>query len=145
MELAIEKGPSGRIKRLRALLAGLTREDVLGAISNFSLEGVAPFGYEDSTDYDLLHEGGRFPPKAILGLAAARLVGRPLTSDEFSGGEKSPCFAVLESLGFEIGGKPAASEALVAAAELQRYRQYERAEISQIFEPEAKFTRGAGR
>ncbi len=101
----LQKGPSGRIRGLRRLLAGVTRSDVLEVLSNFSLETAAQHGFADSIDFDLVHDGSLFPPKAVLGLAAQRVIGRPLTSDEFWGGEGSPCFAVLRELGFAIQPK----------------------------------------
>lgn len=112
MATEIEKGPTGRIKGLRGLLSGLTREDVLGVLAHFKLEAAAPYRFMDSTDYDLVHEGKHFPPKAILGLAAERTVGRALTSDEFAGGDASTCFAILGSLGFAIRKKEVDSEDL---------------------------------
>jgi 5-methylcytosine-specific restriction protein A len=102
MVIEVQKGPTGRIKGLRGLLNGLRREDVLGVLPQFTLEATARHGFADSTDYDLVHEGKHYPPKAILGIAAERIVGRPLTSDEFTGGDTSTCFAILESLNFKI-------------------------------------------
>lgn len=102
MVLEVETGPTGRIKGLRALLDGLSREDVLGVLPQFTLEAAARHGFADSTDYDLVHEGKHFPPKAILGMAVERIVGRELTSDEFTGGDMSTCFSILESLNFKI-------------------------------------------
>lgn len=83
----------------------LTRGDVLGAIEAFAT-GVVPHQFHDSDKYDLIHAGGRYPPKAILGIAARRLVGRALLPSEFSGGEGSACFRILRELGFEIALKP---------------------------------------
>lgn len=100
-----KKGPTGRIRNLRHVLAALSRDDVLRALAEFSTDAAAVQGFADSTDFDLVHEGKTFPPKAILGLASARVIGRPLTSDEFSGGEKSPCFQILQGLGFQIQSK----------------------------------------
>ncbi|SPK74001.1 protein of unknown function [Cupriavidus taiwanensis] len=145
IDLQIEKGPTGRIKQLRKLLEGMKREDVLGVLSSFSLEAAAPHGYIQSTDFDLIYEGRRYPPKAVLGLAAKRVLGRPLNSVEFSGGEKSVCFAVLDSLGFEISQKIATKPTQPNLRSLERFQLYDRREIARIFEPEAKFTRGAGR
>lgn len=79
---------------------GISREDVEQAIVDFRAGTTHPF--LDSTTYDLLHAGGRYPPKAILGLAARRLAGRTLAPQEFRGGEGTRCFQVLRSLGFEI-------------------------------------------
>ena len=46
----------------------ITREDVLAGIDAY-VNG-ADHDFADSIAYDLLHEGKRYPPKAILGLAA---------------------------------------------------------------------------
>lgn len=105
LAMDITKGPTGRIKRLRQLLSGMSRADVVVVLERFSLQKAAVYGFADSTDFDLVHEGKTFPPKAVLGLAAERVVGRPLTADEFSGGESSACFAVLRGLGFDIEPK----------------------------------------
>lgn len=80
--------------------SGITRNDVLQGINAFK-EG-APHQFKDSTRYDLLHEHEKFPPKAILGLAAVRLNGKPLVPRDFSGGEDSKCFKILRELGFRI-------------------------------------------
>jgi hypothetical protein len=79
---------------------GITRDDVLEALADF--DRGAQHGFRDSTVYDLLHNGKRYPPKAIIGLAARRLRGRVLEPNEFSGGEESRCFAELRKLGFEV-------------------------------------------
>lgn len=145
MVVTIEKGPTGRIKGLRKLLAGMSREDVHAAIAAFSVEEAAKYGYAESTDFDLVHDELRFPPKAIFGLAAAREIGRPLTSDEFSGGDAAPCFAILRGLGFSIQSKTLSSCPPPVGLDLTRLQGYEREDIARIFEPGAKFTRGAGR
>jgi hypothetical protein len=72
-----------------AIPAGTTRQDAEEAIRDFD-EGVA-HGFGSSTFYDLLHNGRRYPPKAIMGLA---------------GGETPQCFRMLRALGFEIVPKP---------------------------------------
>ena len=79
---------------------GITSEHILKAISDF--ETGVPHEFVDSTGYDLLHEGKRYPPKAIVGLAAKQILGEPLRPSDFSGGIKSKCFRVLEDAGFEI-------------------------------------------
>jgi hypothetical protein len=82
---------------------GITRDDVLQAIVDFEVGVAHDFG--DSTRYDLIHESKRYPPKAILGLAARRILGRPLRPSEFQAGENSKCFRVLRRLGFLIEPK----------------------------------------
>lgn len=143
--MTLEKGPTGRIKGLRKLLEGITKEDVLQAIASFNVDEAADHGFAESTDFDLVHDGRRFPPKAIFGLAAARTIGRPLTSSEFSGGDSSPCFAVLRALGFTVERKRTSEVMPSAGSSLLRLQAYNREEIARVFEADAKFTPGAGR
>jgi hypothetical protein len=82
----------------------IAREDVEQAIIDFDRGVEHDFG--PSTTYDLLFQGRRYPPKAILGLGARRVAGRTLGPNEFSGGQDSRCFKVLRDLGFEIVEKP---------------------------------------
>ncbi len=86
------------------LLDRIARADVLRAIAAFSAD--KPHLFADSIKYDLVFDGKRYPPKAIVGLAAESIVGRPLTPKDFKGGLESKCFRVLESLGFTIERKP---------------------------------------
>jgi hypothetical protein len=65
----------------------VTREDVLDAINEIERNGPGDFG--PSTKYDLLHNSNRYPPKAAMGIATRRTLGRPMRPDEFSGGEES--------------------------------------------------------
>src|SRR5262249_43643332 len=73
----------------------------LDAIADFDKGGIL-HSFRDSTGYDLQHDGKRYPPKAIIGLAARRLAGRVLDPNEFSGGQASRCFSILRQLGFEV-------------------------------------------
>lgn len=82
---------------------GITRADVLEAIAAY--EAGRPHDFAPSTKYDLLFEGRRFPPKAIVGLAARRHTTEPLGPYDFKGGLVSKCFRLLEDLGFEIAPK----------------------------------------
>lgn len=83
----------------------IVRQDVLDAIAVFS-DGSVRHDFHESEKYDLLHDGKRYPPKAILGLAARRSAGHVLTWRDFSGGEGSPCFRILRRCGFAIALKP---------------------------------------
>ena len=83
---------------------GITRTDVLDALRDLDQDEPHEFG--PSTGYDLLFEGKRYPPKAVVGLAARRLRGgRKLIPREFSGGIDSKCFRVLEGVGFVVVSK----------------------------------------
>lgn len=85
--------------------ADITRQDVLDAITAYSV-GSVQHNFHESEKYDLLHAGNRYPPKAILGIAARRSAGRVLEPSDFSGGEGSPCFRVLRRSGFDVVLKP---------------------------------------
>lgn len=80
--------------------AQITREDIQEAITLLDRGEVHGFG--PSIFYDVLEAGRRYPPKAVVGLAARRVLGRPLRPDEFSGGEESWAFRLLRDRGFSI-------------------------------------------
>jgi len=62
--------------------------------------------FSDSTHYDVVFNGKRYPPKAVVGLAAEVATGQPFTPKDFKGGEESKCFRVLRKAGLEIARKP---------------------------------------
>lgn len=97
--------PSMRLKWREELMsddfrAQITREDILEAIKALDRGEVHVFG--PSTFYDVLEAGRRYPPKAVVGLAARRVLGRTLRPDEFSGGEESWAFRLLRDRGFSV-------------------------------------------
>lgn len=55
---------------------GLTREHGLRAIADLEAGVEHPFGAP--TGYELVHEGRRYPPKAVIGLAYRHLASRLL-------------------------------------------------------------------
>lgn len=81
----------------------ITREDILEAIA--ALDRGEPHAFGPSTFYDLLEGARRYPPKAVVGLAARRALGRPLRPDEFSGGQEKWSFRLLRDRGFTIVDK----------------------------------------
>jgi hypothetical protein len=80
---------------------GLAVEHVLKALAELDAGVAHPFG--SPTGYELVHDGKRHPPKAVVGLAFRHAMGRLLRPDEFSGGE-APGQAnyVLRQLGFTV-------------------------------------------
>lgn len=82
---------------------GINRQHILAAISD--LDSGVPHKFADSTGYDVLFEGRRYPPKAVIGLAAGNFLGRDFGPYDFKGGLKSKCFRILESNGFEVISK----------------------------------------
>lgn len=95
---------AGRSSRLPwATFAAMTYDDVVLALARFQQEDGDRFS--ESTRYDLVWRGERFPPKAIFARAAERIVGRKLIPGDFSGGRDTICFRRLEALGFTIAEK----------------------------------------
>ena len=87
-----------------AIPRGITRDDVLAAIGDLDAAIDHPFG--PSSGYDLVVDGHRYPPKAVIGLAARRELGRPLTPAEFSGGQgDGNANRALRRLGFMVVAK----------------------------------------
>lgn len=79
---------------------GITRQLLVAAITD--LDKGVPHAFGESTGYDVLYQGHRYPPKAVVGLAAARIVGSPLGAHDFKGCLGTRCFAVLMENGFTI-------------------------------------------
>lgn len=79
---------------------GITRQLLVAAIAD--LDKGVPHAFGESTGYDVLYQGRRYPPKAVVGLAAARVLGSPLGPHDFKGGLGTRCFAVLVGNGFTI-------------------------------------------
>jgi hypothetical protein len=83
----------------------VTRTDVQRAIKEYDRLGPEAFfaahGFAPTTTYDLVWDGRRYPPKAILGTAYEFATGQRLASGDFEGG-KSGAVKVLEKLGFTV-------------------------------------------
>lgn len=91
-------------KRLPAVdLKAIRREHIISALRD--LDSQIKHAFADSTGFDLVHEGKRYPPKAVFGVAGRYALGRELLPAHFSGGEDSVCFQVLRQAGFEISPK----------------------------------------
>jgi hypothetical protein len=79
----------------------ITREHVLQAIEQLDRGVTHPFG--PSVDYDLIYEGRKYPPKAVVGIAAELATGARLGPADFSAGEgPGQANAVLRDLGFQV-------------------------------------------
>lgn len=100
---------------------GLTRDHVLRALADLDAGVGHPFGAP--TGYELVHDGKRYPPKAVIGLAYRHLSGSLLRPEEFSGGE-APGQAnyVLRELGFMVERKTAGTSSEMADEASERKR-----------------------
>jgi 5-methylcytosine-specific restriction protein A len=76
------------------------RQHILKAIAD--LDNGIEHAFGRSIGYDVLYEGRRYPPKAVVGLAAGEILGTPLGPYNFKGGLKSKCFRTLIRNGFTI-------------------------------------------
>lgn len=97
----------GVAPKSRGIPNGITRDDVLSAIARIDTGVDHRFG--PSLKYDLVVEGRRYAPKAVIGLAAERLAGRVLAPADFSGGNDSKSTKILRDLGFVVAQKAADS------------------------------------
>jgi hypothetical protein len=86
----------------------VTREHVMRAVHEYDKLGpdrfFADHGFAPTTTYDLVVNGHRYPPKAILGTAYEFATGKRLASSDFEGG-KAGAVRVLENLGFTVKEK----------------------------------------
>ncbi len=77
----------------------ITRIDILESMQEFELLD----GFGQSTFYDVLDDYGvRYPPKALIGLAALKYTDVPLRGKNFQGGPGTKCFRMLEQHDFKI-------------------------------------------
>jgi hypothetical protein len=87
----------------------VTRRDVMRAIHEYDRVGPEQFfsehGFAPTTTYELVCDGSRYPPKAILGAAYEFATGKKLGSGDFEGG-KAGAVRVLGKLGFNVQKKP---------------------------------------
>jgi len=83
----------------------VTTEHVAHALQEYDRLGPEKFfaahGFAPTTTYDLVWDGRRYPPKAILGTAYEFATGQRLASGDFEGG-KSGAVKVLGQLGFTV-------------------------------------------
>ena len=78
----------------------IDRQYLLSAIEDLDRRADHPFA--DSTRYDVLFEGNRYPPKAVVGIAATKQTGQLFGPYDFTGGLDSACFRVLKAHDFQI-------------------------------------------
>ncbi len=89
----------------QAIPSALNRSHILQALADLDAGISHPFG--EPTVYELVHDGKRYAPKAVVGLASRAPLGQILLPEEFSGGE-APGQAnyVLRKLGLDRRRRP---------------------------------------
>jgi hypothetical protein len=76
---------------------------ILQGIQDYQEKGL-PKEFGPSSTYDIVYEGERYPPKAIMAYANFHAVGKEITA-YFKGGRGTDCFHALKREGFEINYK----------------------------------------
>lgn len=88
---------------------GIQAQHVLQAIR--ALEDGVDHDFGESRDYDLLHDSRRYPPKAVVGIAAGFATGQQVHHSEFSSGiGAGQACRVLHDLGFVIVDKSSTAD-----------------------------------
>lgn len=80
---------------------GITTEHIKKAVNDYNSNAIK-HRFADSKDYDVIIDGNKYPPKAIVGLAARYVSGELLTPKHFKGGQRTKCFKILRDNGFEV-------------------------------------------
>jgi len=84
--------------------AGISAEAVRAAATRLDAGEQHPFG--PATTYEAVIDGKRYPPKALIGVAAKHQLGLSLRPEDFHGGErKGEANWYLRLLGFEVVSK----------------------------------------
>ncbi|OJA90461.1 GTPase [Burkholderia ubonensis] len=99
-----------RSETFAAATESVTAEHIRLALQEIDQEGVPKDA--ESTGYDLLYNGKRYPPKLVLSLAVKHATGEPLDRATFSGGEASSAFRLLRRLDFEVEAKDESSDGI---------------------------------
>jgi hypothetical protein len=76
------------------------RHHILEAIAR--IDSGETSGFAESTKFDLLYQGRRYPPKRVAGVALQTLTGQEFGPSSFKGGNESSCFRALKRSGFTI-------------------------------------------
>ena len=89
-------------ERIR-LPESIERGRLLAAIKRIDQDGFAP--HQQSTTYDLVHDGRRYPPIAVVAFAMEDLTGRSVAAAAIRGGEGTQTFTILRDAGFGLEAK----------------------------------------
>lgn len=82
---------------------GISRSHIIDALRQ--IDSGAMHNFAESSSYDVLFQGRRYAPKAVIGLAAKNLTGVSLKPADFKGGQNTKCFRILRNQGFSIVSK----------------------------------------
>ena len=93
---------------LAKLRSDVSHADVVRALKEYDRLGADGFfakhGFSQTKTYEMIWNGGSYPPKAILGAAYELATKHRLKPGDFEGG-KAGAVSVLTALGFDIREK----------------------------------------
>jgi 5-methylcytosine-specific restriction endonuclease McrBC GTP-binding regulatory subunit McrB len=78
----------------------VNKEHILLGIKDYEEKGL-PEGFGPSTMYDLINEGKKYPPKAVMAYANYHAINKPPTNYFYAGPDKD-CFKAFVRNGFEV-------------------------------------------
>lgn len=90
--------------------SNINHEHIIKAIQRINRDGIEKGS--QSSMYDLLFQGKRYPPKLVISWANEFANGEILERQSFDGGLKSACFKVLKQAGFELVEKESSIAAI---------------------------------
>lgn len=97
-----------------------TPEFVWQAVQRFIAGESQPF-FGPSTDFDLVADNRRFPPKAVFGMALSMATGgQEVVPKNFTGGEGSACFRLLRAAGYSVIAKDGETTTTIPANDLEQ-------------------------
>ncbi|MEP2059803.1 MAG: AAA family ATPase [Maribacter litoralis] len=92
---------------------------ILQGIKDFKEKGL-PIGFGPSSTYDLVFEGKRYPPKAVMVYANHHATGRKIER-YFKGGIGTDCFLAFEQNGFDVIPKRQEIESEIVKKEFAKW------------------------
>ena len=92
---------------------------IIKGITDYNEKGL-PNGFGPSSTYDLVFEGKRYPPKAVMAYANYHAIGRKIER-YFKGGLDTDCFKAFERNGFDVIPKGQEIESEIVKKEFARW------------------------
>ncbi|WP_027066824.1 AAA family ATPase [Maribacter sp. Hel_I_7] len=97
----------------------VTKEHILLGIKDYQNKGL-PNGFGPSSTYDLVYQGKRYPPKAVMVYANYHAIGRKIER-YFKGGIGTDCFLAFEQNGFDVIPKNQEIESEIVKKEFAKW------------------------
>ena len=90
--------PSG-VSSYKSLPDEIPTSFIQDALTRIDRSGISP--HSDSSTYDVVHEGRKYPPIAVVAFALEALTGQPVAAGTIRGGRGTQAFKLLAAAGFD--------------------------------------------